>query len=327
MSPMRPEITRLVCECGQQGIPTFPEARLSDYTTFCLGGPCRCLCQCRYPDQVEDLVRYLNLQKLDFIVIGGGSNLLVSDDGFDGVVIRYWTDVPQIEGQAAALKVTASTRLDEVVAYAAAQGWAGMNFLSGIYGTVGGAIAGNAGAFGRQISDCLSSVVLMDRAGQSRIMNLEALKFGYRDSLLKSNGAIALEAVFALTIGDKEELLKERQEILSLREQKHPDLRKNPSAGSFFKNVVGPDPGQERQAVGWFLEQAGAKQMRCNGAGVFEKHANMIIKQGDCSAQDVFTLAGTLADKVKKKFDIDLIREVRLVGYFKGDAPSLPWIR
>jgi len=264
---------------------------------------------------------------MPFIVIGGGSNLLVSDNGIDGIVIRYYSDVPRIEPRSRLLRVTAGTLLDEVVSFCAEQGLAGMNFLTGIYGTVGGAIVGNAGAFGRQISECLSSVDVTDTAGHSQILSPDQLDFGYRDSAFKHNDMIVLEAVFSLNQGDRSQLLKERNELLALRKEKHPDLKRLPSAGSFFKNISPEGNQQNRQAVGWFLEQAGVRNLRVNGAAVFEKHANMIVKESECCAQDVFNLSRMMAQRVKKSFGLDLSREVRLVGYFEGDHPSAPWVR
>jgi len=328
MPEVRPEILKLVSFCSDLEINAIPEARLADYTTFRLGGKCRCLCHCRFPDQVEDLIRFLSANEMPFIMIGGGSNLLVSDNGVECVVIRYWTDVPHIELRATTLKVTAATQLDDVVLFSAEHGLAGLNFLSGIYGTVGGAIVGNAGAFGRQIGECLSSVDVTDSHGHSQAVASEQLEFGYRDSALKMDGRVVLEAVFTLVHGDRNELLKKRNEFLALRREKHPDLKRLPSAGSFFKNIIPDASGSKRQAAGWFLEQVGAKDLRVNSAAVFERHANIIVKkEEDCSSQDVFDLSQLMAERVKKSFGLGLAREVRLVGYFKGDNPSAPLIR
>ncbi|HOW36193.1 MAG TPA: UDP-N-acetylmuramate dehydrogenase [Candidatus Omnitrophota bacterium] len=298
-------------------------APLCDYTTFQLGGFCPCLIECQTPIQLKSVISALAKEKMDFLLIGGGSNLLVSDQGIDQIVIRYLSDIPAIEHTGDELAVTGSTLLDHLAIFAAENGLEGLGFASGIYGTVGGAIVGNAGAFGKQIGDSLKSVVLMDRLGNTREVKADQMGFSYRHSNLKETGEVVVSARFKLKVFAPEGLLKERQEILETRRQKHPDVKTYPSAGSFFRNIEPTSSAGRRQAAGWFLEQAGAKEMRANGAAVFEKHANIIIKAGTCTSQDVFDLAVRMKQAVKEKFGFDLIREVRLVGTFNGMPASV----
>lgn len=298
-------------------VEVIPQAKLSEYTTFQLGGPCQALITCQTPYQLETTIKRLTERKIKFILIGGGSNLLVSDSGVDCVVVRYIA-TPMIERQENNLVVSGSTLLDVVAQYAVNQGLEGLTYASGIPGTVGGAIVGNAGAFGKQVGDFLDSVLLLDQNGVKREAKAETLGFKYRHSDLKETGEIVLGANFKMTPGDKNTLEKERQEILTLRHQKHPDLKAYPCAGSFFRNIEPTSAAGRRQAAGWFLEQVGAKDMKIGGAAIFEKHANIIVKSKGCSAQNVYDLSNLMAKAVKDKFDLTLNREVRLIGKFEG---------
>ena len=135
--------------------------------------------------------------------------------------------------------------------------------------------------------------------------------------MLKYSDLIVLSAVVELAEGNRDELRIERQRLLDLRRSKHPDLTEDCCAGSFFRNIEPTSKADRRQAAGYFLEQAGAKEMSVGGAGLYHKHANIIIKSDqDCKAQDVYDLSKNMQKAVKDMFDIDLRREVRLIGYF-----------
>lgn len=302
----------------QAGIEVEPGARLSDLTTFRLGGPCRVCLTCRAPEQVALSVAELSRRGWPFILIGGGSNLLVADAGLDAVVVRYASPIAQIERDGLVLRAAASTELDALAAYGVQQEMAGLEFLSGIPGTVGGAIAGNAGAFGRSVAGPLERVVLMDRAGRPAEAPVADLGFAYRRSRLQESGEIVLSAIFRLKPGERADLAAERERILTLRRERHPDWKVTPTAGSFFRNVEPTSAAGARQAAGWFLEQAGAKTMRMGGARVFEKHANIIVADPGCTAQDVAALSRRMAEAVQRMFGIVLQPEVRFLGVFTG---------
>ena len=299
-------------------INLLSDNRLSSYTTFKLGGPAKGIIQCRTAQELEYAVLLLNSQHERFILIGGGSNLVVSDQGLDCYVIRYVSEAPIIRLRGQELVVGAGTVLDHLAVYAATKGLSGLNYTSGIPGTVGGAIVGNAGAFGRQVGDVLVSATLLDLKGRKRAVKADELKFQYRHSVLKETQDIVLEAVFQVQKGDPVELLKERDEILKIRHEKHPDLTKDPCAGSFFRNIEPTSKAEHRQAAGWFLEQAGGKSLTFGGAAIYPKHANIIIKSHGCSSQDVYELSKMMAALAKTHFNLHLEREVRFVGDFKG---------
>ena len=300
-----------------RGVEVLEKALLCDFTSFCLGGPCRCLFRCGTPRQLEAAVGELAVTGEKFLLIGGGSNLLISDDGLDAAVIRYYSEEPAIHRHGNVLEVDGATLLDDVALFAVEHGLDGLVYASGIPGTVGGAIAGNAGAFGQQVGDRVESILLMDRSGRKRWQGGKSLGFAYRHSRLQDDGEIVVTAVLKLLPGDAAELKKQRSEIVDQRRKKHPDWRKQPTAGSFFKNIEPTSAAERRQAAGWFLEQAGAKSLRVGGARIFEKHANIIVAEGDCRAQDVLDLSRQMAAAVKAKFGFDLKPEVRVLGRFK----------
>lgn len=300
------------------GVSFEPQARLSDYTTFRLGGPCPYLVSCQTTSQLERVVDYFVKNRIKFILIGGGSNLVVSDKGVDCAVIRYVSKEPLMERDGNDITATGSTNLDDLALFAIQEGLEGLNTTHGIPGTVGGAVVGNAGAFGKQVGDVTKSVVLLTLKGRKKEVGAEALKFTYRNSLLKETNDIVVSVRFSLWPGDKDRLKQERQEILNSRREKHPDLTTHPCAGSFFRNIEPTSKAAKRQAAGFFLEQAGGKSLKHGGAVIFEKHANIIVKGEACQAQDVYELSKKMSRIVKDKFSLNLVREVRFVGKFDG---------
>ena len=296
----------------------FPEALLSEYTTFQLGGPCRALITCSNQVQLEKTIQKLAKEKLPFILIGAGSNLVVSDEGIDCFVIRYLSETPLIQRQGNDLIVEASTILDQLSLFCVQNGLEGLNYTTGIPGTVGGAIAGNAGAFGKQVGDVTKEVTALTPKGEKKKLKPRDLKFRYRDSILKETQDIVVSVKFALMPGKQEALLKEREEILQIRREKHPNLKTHPCAGSFFRNIEPTSRAGKRQAAGWFLEQVGGINLSYGGAKVFETHANIIVKSDGCKAMDVYMLSLEMTRLVKEHFNLDLIREARFVGKFNG---------
>lgn len=290
--------------------------RLASFTTFKLGGPCRGLVTCANRRELVQALRDLNEVGEAFTLIGGGSNLLVSDRGLDQVVVRYCSEKPLLAREGNNLVVQGSTSLDDLVQFAVQEGLEGLVACSGIPGTVGGAIAGNAGAFGEQIGDHLVSATLVDRAGNEWDVIRDDLAFDYRSSKLQRTEAFLTTARFRLKPGQRERLRAQRQELLQLRASKHPDWKRTPTAGSFFKNIEPTSKAERRQAAGWFLEQAGAKALRVGGARTFDKHANIIIAEPGCTAADVWELSRQMAALVRERFGLELQPEVRQLGTF-----------
>ena len=297
--------------------------RLAPFTTFKLGGLCRGVVTCTNRRELVQAVRDLQAVGDAFTLIGGGSNLLVSDHGLDQVVIRYYSEKPLVAREGNNLVVQASTLLDDFVAFTVQEGLDGMVACSGIPGTVGGAITGNAGAFGEQIGDHLVSATLVDRAGNEWDVNRDDLEFAYRSSKLQRSDAYVAAARFRLKPGLRERMRAQRQEIMQLRSAKHPDWRRVPTAGSFFKNIEPTSKAERRQAAGWFLEQAGAKSLRVGGAHTFSEHANIIVADAGCTASDVYELSLQMAALVKDRFRLVLQPEVQMLGSF-GNTKTSP---
>lgn len=297
---------------------TKPHALLSAYTTFQLGGPCKSLIECAAPDELIQTVQKLKKENTPFLLIGGGSNIVVSDHGLKATVIRYLSATGLIELKDNEITVSASTILDDLALFCVDEGLSGLNYATGIPGTVGGAVVGNAGAWGKQVGDVLKSALVLDDQGKTKTVGPDYFAFSYRHSRLKETNEIIVSVTFTVTPGDPAALARERAETLKIRAEKHPDLSQQPCAGSFFRNIEPTSKAERRQAAGWFLEQAGAKNLKVGGAYIFEKHANIIIKGPQATAQDVHDLHLKMMDAVKEKFGLPLTREVRFAGKFNN---------
>ncbi len=297
---------------------TISPALLSDYTTFRLGGPCPTLIECNTPDELIQTVQRFKKENTAFLLIGGGSNLVVSDNGLNVPVIRYVSPTPLIGRQDDSITVAASTILDDLALYCVDQGLEGLNYTTGIPGTVGGAVVGNAGAWGKQVGDALKSAVILDSEGHLKEVDAGYFNFSYRHSRFKETNEIVVSVTFTLTPQNPVTLAQERAEILAKRAEKHPNLTTHPCAGSFFRNIEPTSKAERRQASGWFLEEAGGKNFKVRGAYIFDKHANIIVKGPDAKAQDVYDLHLQMIEAVKSKFGLQLVREVRFAGKFNN---------
>ena len=302
---------------SEQTIQTAPQqCLLSSITTFKLGGPCWGIIHCQTPETLYKTILRFRTNKSPFRVIGEGSNILVSDKGLNCNIIRYFSYMPLIQIKDTTLYTSASTRLDDLALSSASHGLEGLMFANGIPGTVGGAITGNAGAFGKSIDNVLIQITALNK--DNKIIKIPAtdLDFNYRTSSINKKELIILSAEFNLKKGNKSALLEQRKETLTLRHQRHPNLIKTPCAGSFFKNIINTETGQKTSA-GWYLDQANVKSLSHNGATVFDKHANIIIKaNNNCSARDIYELSVMMENAVYDKFQIRLEREVGLLGEF-----------
>lgn len=300
------------------GVEIEPGARLADWTTFRLGGPCAALVRCATPDPLPALIAMLREHRVCWRLLGGGSNLLVSDEGVPEVVVRLAHEAAELREEGGTIEVSAGLPLDALAEECARRGWDGFTFANGIPGTVGGAIAGNAGAFGEDIGARVRSLSVCDSSGRVFEMSPAECGFRYRHSALADSDRVILRARLQISRADPAVLLAQRERLLALRRAKHPDWRSQPTAGSFFRNIEPTSAAERRQAAGWFLEQAGVKAFREGGARVFEKHANIIVADGPgCRAVDVHRLALRMAAAVRERFGLELIPEVRRWGRFE----------
>ena len=286
---------------------------LAPFTTFKTGGAAGYFLDANSVDDVAKAVRAANEIGLEFFVIGGGSNLLVSDAGYAGLIIRIRTCGLSLENETE-IVCGAGEELMALVTYAADNSLSGLEFAAGIGGTVGGAVYGNAGAYGGEIGRRLSRAVLIGRDGQLKTVKPEYFRFGYRDSYLKSTHEILVEACFQLEKGDLRLIRDKINGILKEREFKFPRAAK--CAGCFFKNIEDSSQKHGKLPAGRLLEEVGAKQMSVGDARVSEHHANVIVNAGNASSKDIRRLADKLKEKVFERFGIMLQEEVIQIGEF-----------
>lgn len=291
---------------------------MSQVTTLQIGGPAK---DFKVAKEEEELFEIIKLTQ-DFLVIGGGSNLLVADQGIDKLVIQN-----QIEGitkTVNVLEVKAGTILQHLVDYTIRNGLSGIHKLTGIPGTLGGAVFGNAGAFGQTISDCIKEIKAFD-GEKIIILDQDECEFSYRDSVFKKNGWTILEIKLKLIKDDPEKLLMQSNEVLQKRLIKYPPGIKCP--GSFFKNIVAATLPKEildkipkelivfgKLPAGSLLEEVGAKGQKLDGIEIAPYHANLFINKGGGTAKAFYDLARKYSLKVKEKFGITLEPEVRLIN-------------
>ena len=277
---------------------------MSRHTTFRVGGPADVLF---LPESEEQLLWALSIAReagVPCVVIGNGSNLVVKDGGIRGLVIALGEGMAAIARAGETLTAWAGASLARVSAYAQASGLSGLEFASGIPGTLGGGCAMNAGAYGGQLSDVLVDArVLLD--GEVRTLTVNEMQMGYRTSLPLRRGGIVISARFALTPDDPETIAARMRELNARRRDKQP--LNYPSAGSTFKRPEG-------YFAGALIEQAGLKGRRVGGAQVSEKHAGFIVNAGGATATDILALIGTVQDEVAARFGVRLETEVRILG-------------
>ena len=294
------------------GIETFfrgdilRDEPLCRHTSYRIGGPADLYL---IPADVEDaaaVVRYAEEQDIPRLVIGNGTNLLVSDAGIRGIVMDLHKACGHLRAEGYIVRVGAAVSLRELTRFCEERGLGGLDFLSGIPGTVGGALRMNAGAFTGEVSDPLQCIQAIDRTG--RIVQLEksSIDFGYRraDGL---ESYIVTGATFALFEEDPDVIAGRRQEILQRRSEKQP--LEYPSAGSVFKRPQGDYAGR-------LIEAAGCKGWRVGDAMVSPKHANFIVNLGHATASDVLSLIRKVQIQVREQFDVELELEIKLVGDF-----------
>lgn len=277
---------------------------MSRHTTFKVGGPADVMIQPSSPDEAESAIRAAQELGEKLFVMGNGSNLVVRDGGMEGIVVLLGERMAAIERQGCTLRAQAGALLSRLSREALNAGLKGLVFASGIPGTVGGAVAMNAGAYGGQMSDVLTRArVLMD--GKIQWMTRDQLEMSYRSTLPLKKGGIVLEAEFELSEGDIETLSQETADLNQRRRDKQP--LSYPSAGSFFKRPEG-------YFAGALIEQAGLKGVSVGGAQVSQLHAGFVINTGNATAKDILDLMKLIQDTVYRKDGVMLETEVRIIG-------------
>jgi UDP-N-acetylmuramate dehydrogenase len=289
------------------GKPVRVAVLLRDHSHFRVGGPADFFFEAESSAELGASVRAAHSAGVAFYVIGGGYNILFDDAGFRGLILKNSIRGIKKSQESGLLRASGGAPLGDLAGYAVENGLSGFEFLAGIPGTVGGAVCGNAGAFGQSIGDLLASARLMDFGGREFEVTREYFDFGYRHSALKLRKDILVEATFRISAGDKNAIRHRMEENLAVRARKQPPPS-TACAGSYFKNPFLADGTKE--AAGRLLEQVGAPGLRVGGAAVYPGHSNFIINRGDARAGDVLALAQELKKRVRERFGVDLKEEV-----------------
>jgi len=292
---------------------------LSRHTTMKIGGPAKYFVIINQTDKLIDLLNFLSGEGIDYQILGGGSNILFSDDGFAGVIIKIETSKLSAIGEE--IIAEASAPLSAVVQLASQNSLSGMEWASGIPGTIGGAVRGNAGAYGEDISQSIKEVEVW-RDGQVITLLRGDCGFDYRSSVFKGNCDVILQVKIVLKKGDPAQIAKKINDLFFERQNKLPF---QPSSGSFFKNIkIGdwqgdkselPDLFVERGMIpaGWLIEQCGLKGFSFGEAGISEKHGNFIVNYGKASLSDILFIVDKVVSEVYNKYGITLEPEVEII--------------
>ncbi|MDZ7373885.1 MAG: UDP-N-acetylmuramate dehydrogenase [candidate division KSB1 bacterium] len=284
---------------------TRREEPLAPYTTYRIGGPAQLYVLPSRREDVQWLLRRCQAEQIPFLVLGAGSNLLVSDAGFRGVVVQLKALAAEIAMGGVEVRAGAAVELAGLVRRACEAGLAGLECLAGIPGTVGGAAVMNAGAFGVEFFDHLVDLEIVDLAGDIRSVAASQVPHGYRHGFDPAQG-IVLSVRLRLEKGERKRLRQVVEDVLRRRSEKQP--LEYPSCGSVFKRPEGDYAGR-------LIEACGLKGLQRGGARVSEKHANFIVNTGGATASDVLWLIREVRRRVFERFGVLLEPEVRLVGF------------
>ena len=276
---------------------------LSRHTSLRVGGPADVFVQVASEDDLRGAVAVARQHETAIFVLGGGTNLLVADKGIRGVVIENAWSEAGVDG--AVVTAASGTPSAHVAAVAARGGILGLEWMATVPGTVGGAVHGNAGAFGTETADVIVDAELMDLNGDSWVATKDELGFAYRTSALQGTPGVVVRARFRGTEGDRDIAVRRIKEMANERAAKQPLAQ--PNTGSIFRNPPGDFAGR-------LIEAAGLKGKRVGGALVSEKHANFIVNTGEASAKDILDLMWVCRREVKERFGVDLTPEVEVVG-------------
>lgn len=280
---------------------------MAAHTTFKVGGAADFFIKISSRQQLVKTVPYLNALGLSYFVLGNGSNLLVSDNGYQGVILQIGAQMGNITVDGTKITVQAGAPLAKLAKAAMEHGLSGLEFASGIPGTVGGAVMMNAGAYGGEMEQVVSSVTVLAKDGSELTLSHDDMEFSYRSSILKNRSFIILEAEFTLQPGDTKQIQAKMEEYGQSRREKQP--LQYPSAGSTFKRPDGCYAGK-------LIMDAGLRGYRIGGAQVSEKHCGFIVNVGNAQASDIYELIQEVQERVYEKFGVRLEPEIIMLGEF-----------
>ncbi|MGN0132371.1 MAG: UDP-N-acetylmuramate dehydrogenase [Lachnospiraceae bacterium] len=280
---------------------------MAKHTTFRVGGNADFFVEISSSEELAKIIRYLKQTERSYFILGNGSNLLVGDKGYEGVILHLGSRFDRVEVEGEVITAQAGALLSTVAKTAAKSGLTGLEFASGIPGTIGGAVVMNAGAYDGEMKKVISRVTVMTEDGEILELDNDTMEFGYRTSIIKNRPFIVLEAQMTLTWGDASAIQEKMEDFCSRRRSKQP--LEYPSAGSTFKRPEGYFAGK-------LIMDAGLRGYRIGGAQVSEKHCGFIINVGNATAADISELMDEVAEKVEEQFSVTLEPEIIRIGSF-----------
>ena len=283
------------------------EEPMSRHTTFRIGGEAACFIRISSEEQLQKLIPYFENVGVEYFVLGKGSNLLVGDKGYPGVILQISDACQQIEAEENRLQVQAGAALSKVALFAMERGLEGLEFAAGIPGTVGGGVVMNAGAYGGEMKQVVESVRVLSSEGEILTLDNDTMEFGYRTSIIRNRNFTVLSVTFRLREGNREEIRARIEDFQKRRMEKQP--LNYPSAGSTFKRPEGYFAGK-------LIQDAGLRGYQVGGAQVSEKHCGFVINKENATATDVVNLIHDVQRIVYEKFQVQLDTEVKFLGEF-----------
>ncbi|MBD5516780.1 MAG: UDP-N-acetylmuramate dehydrogenase [Lachnospiraceae bacterium] len=280
---------------------------MNQHTTFRVGGEAECFFAIQQEEELVKLIPYLNQIEQDYFILGNGSNLLVGDKGYRGIVLKFDGPMEQIRTDGTRITAKAGAPLAKVAVAAKENGLTGLEFAAGIPGTIGGGVVMNAGAYDGEMKQVVEAVRVINREGEITTLDNDTMEFGYRTSIIKNRPYIVLEVVLRLAEGDPDQIGAKMEELAQLRRNKQP--LEYASAGSTFKRPEGYYAGK-------LIMEAGMRGYRIGGAQVSNKHCGFIINTGRATAADIKEVIEEVQERVKERFHVSLEPEVVFLGDF-----------
>ena len=278
---------------------------MNKHTTFKVGGPADLYVIPRSEEELVYTIEICKSENVPYYVIGNGSNLLVTDKGFRGVIIEVYRQMSDITVEDNCITAYAGALLSRIANTALEHGLTGLEFAHGIPGALGGAVTMNAGAYDGEMKQVLESATVIDDKGQVRTLSADELELEYRKSIISRLGYTVIKATMRLEGGDKEAISAKMKDLMQRRRDKQP--LEYPSAGSTFKRPVGHFAGK-------LIMDAGLRGYQLGGAQVSEKHCGFVINKDHATCQDILDLIHYIQEEVKSKFDVQIEPEVKMIG-------------
>lgn len=284
----------------------YLQESMADHTTFRIGGPADCFVQIENMDQLIQVQKYLGQVEMPFFILGNGSNLLVSDKGYQGVILQIGREMSKVDVSDTVIAAEAGASLAQVARAALEHGLTGLEFAAGIPGTVGGGVVMNAGAYDGSLSQVVTQVNVVKKDGECMELENQSMEFGYRTSTIRNSRFTVTKVIMQLERGDREQIRARMDELALKRREKQP--LEYPSAGSTFKRPQGYFAGK-------LIMDAGLRGFRIGGAKVSDKHCGFIVNMGGATAEDVRDVIFEVQERVKDRFNVNLEPEVLFLGF------------